>query len=124
MALISDTEKNADIDMVQTDCGETVTYKARNEGLTSFDADTGTLTEAWTETSLTAVRGRYSAEEVLRSEGRLEMGDVYFYIQACDLSAEPKQTDEITDGSETLQVFAWDWAADELMYKVSARRLD
>jgi hypothetical protein len=113
----------SDLTIPLSDLPASITYRSRAEEPT-FNPETGTVLEAFTDFAIQVVRGMYSAREVGTSGGVLEVGDVYFHIRVSDLTATvPKKTDRVVDGSEAFNVIAWELDDAEMLYKVTARKI-
>jgi hypothetical protein len=113
----------SDLAIPLADLPADIVYRSRVEQ-PEFDPETGEVVEAFTDFSIQALRGMYSAKEVGLSGGALEMGDVYFHIRVSDLpDTAPKKTDRIVDGSESFNVIAWTLDDAEILYKVSVRKI-
>ena len=119
---LTEAQAKSDLDICFTDLPATITYQSQGEP--TIDVSTGASTPNETDVVVTAVRGMYSAEDVAKANGFLEIGDVFFDIRKADLDAEPvepNKSDTIVDGTETFQVFAWKLDTSELLYKISCR---
>ena len=117
----------ADLDICFSDLPDVITYKSRAEEPT-VNVVTGDVTEGFTDISITAIRGMYSAKEVALSGGFLQIGDVFFQIRKADMKdgedapVVPKNTDVILDGAERLRVIGFREDTSEMKYKVTCRR--
>jgi len=120
---------SADIDLLMADLGVSITYRSRIEEV-SFDPTTGKAVPTYRDATVVTIRGQYDLAAVARATGQIQMGDVFFRIKEADLVDDsggvdivPKATDQIVYGGTAYEVYAAELSSDELIWKISARKV-
>jgi len=112
-----------DLDMMFSDWGVSITYKAATA--VGFSAESGTHSTTSSDTALTALRETIRSSEVAATAGGIavRISDLRYGIKVADLAAEPEADDQIVDGAETFRVLGQRKSADENLWWVYARRV-
>ncbi len=84
------------------DIVETITYRSRTDGI--YNAATGVVSHADTDTSIQAVVEAISGEQDANVIAGEHSGDLMFTFKQSQLSGDPDTGDEIVRGGETYTV--------------------
>lgn len=98
-----------------------LTYKAFSSQTRTLG--TGVLAITTTNTTLRAIKRTFSVREVASSGGLIQLGDLEYVIDAADLGAEPKTSDQVTEGSTTVNVMRWRKDDFGISYLVQVRKV-
>lgn len=108
---------------ILTDSDVTTAITYRTFTSESVNHKTGAITRDEDDASVNAVRREMTNAEVDRSGGTLKITDRWFLVDQADLSAEPKKSDRIIEGSTEYEVIMWRGGVLGLVWEVAARKV-